>query len=114
MQVVRHSSTEVGFAILVSPHSLNRVHRPAEPEIKTETLSMSRSARLQLDFTVGDDGFSASATKPPRAKATLKTAQVNMENVHIASLRALLDLGETEVSLGEVDSAVEVFQRRLR
>ncbi len=75
---------------------------------------MFRSARFQLDFTVGDDGSSSSTTKPPRATATVKTVHVKMQSVHVASLRALLDLGETELSLGEVDSAIGVFQRRLR
>lgn len=69
---------------------------------------------FQLDFTAGDDGFSTSSAKTPRPKAAVKTAQSNMQNFHVATLRALLELGQTALSLGEVDSAVEVFQRRLR
>eukprot|EP00903_Cladosiphon_okamuranus_P019584 g18012.t1 len=68
----------------------------------------------ELDFTVGDDGFSASSTKTARAKTTTKRELSNTQNFHVAALRALLELGQTTLSLGEVDSAVEVFQRRLR
>lgn len=71
--------------------------------------------KYQLDFTVGDDGFSTSSAKTPRAKVEVKTAALSStQTFHVATLRALLELGQTALSLGEVESAVEVFQRRLR
>lgn len=76
--------------------------------------SLHQRYKYQLDFTVGDDGFSAPNAKSPRTKTTLKTAMSNAQNFHVAALGALLELGQTALSLGEVDSAVEVFQRRLR
>lgn len=36
------------------------------------------------------------------------------ENLHIASIRALLELGETDMDLKQFGSAMGIFQRRLR
>lgn len=36
------------------------------------------------------------------------------DNTHLSTLRALLELGQTALDLGELDSAVGVFKRRLR
>lgn len=69
---------------------------------------------FQLDFTVGDDGLSASSSKTPRTRTGAKTALSKTQNAHVAALQALLELGQTALSLGEVGSAVEVFRRRLR
>lgn len=36
------------------------------------------------------------------------------DNTHLSALRALLELGQTALDLGEIESAVGVFERRLR
>lgn len=36
------------------------------------------------------------------------------DSVHVASLRALMELGQTAMDLEEFDSATSVFERRLR
>lgn len=93
---------------VVVAHARTRTH------LKDKNFCFLRKRfECQLDFTVGDDGFSNSIAKAPRAK-TVKTALGNTHNFHVAALGALLELGQTALSLGELDSAIEAFQRRLR
>ncbi|CAM9144356.1 unnamed protein product [Scytosiphon promiscuus] len=70
----------------------------------------------ELDFSIGDDGISASPTslaEGNRSK-TSKRVQRIQEYAHVSEVQALTDLGKTALSLGEVDAAVLVFKRRLR
>ncbi|CAM9304338.1 unnamed protein product [Ectocarpus sp. 8 AP-2014] len=81
--------------------SLNRFSTPL-PHLEAE-----------LDFNIGDDGLPICPTKTPDIKKCKEKQRIE-QNAHVAALQALLELGKTVLSLGEVDSAVEVFKRRLK
>ncbi|CAM9492938.1 unnamed protein product, partial [Ectocarpus sp. 4 AP-2014] len=81
--------------------SLNRFSTPL-PHLEAE-----------LHFNIGDDGLPIFPTKTPDIKKCKEKQRIE-QNAHVAALQALLELGRTALSLGEVDSAVEVFKRRLK
>ncbi|CAM9325930.1 unnamed protein product, partial [Ectocarpus sp. 12 AP-2014] len=81
--------------------SLNRFSTPL-PHLQAE-----------LDFNIGDDGLPIFPAKTPDMKKCKEEQRIK-QNAHVAALQALLELGKTALSLGEVDSAVEVFKRRLK
>ncbi|CAM9190700.1 unnamed protein product, partial [Ectocarpus sp. 12 AP-2014] len=81
--------------------SLNRFSTPL-PHLEAE-----------LDFNIGDDGLPIFPTKTPDMKKCKENQRIE-QNAHVAALQALLELGKTALSMGEVDSAVEVFKRRLK
>ncbi|CAM9371805.1 unnamed protein product [Ectocarpus fasciculatus] len=68
---------------------------------------------VELNFNIGDDGLPICPTKTPDANKCKEKQRIE-QNAHLAALQALLELGKTALSLGEVDSAVEVFKRRLK